>query len=758
MHHPSHRLAVTSICRKTLVATAVASMLLAGPAFAIQYNFQPETGGNHLTQTGVLQSATLTGTHAQSLEFEKDNWDGQSETWIHSFVQGATGVTGENLNLSYTLIRDTSDATKPYSVAGGTLWATNAAAVTLTGDTTGIALDVQGGYFPDSQDGVNSAVFVEGNSQLNFNAATTTISAKTGDTGPAIAGIGIENGSSVTMNGTNVTIDVESTSTAVSPEGDYFPALGVYMKGGDTTFTTAEGTTLNINVKNTTTGSTPGDVHGFDTENSTVNLNGTTVINVSSIGSQSAEVVGMQVKNEVENLSDTIVKVNNLTVTASGQGPVTALELGDENPWINDKPVNQITFTSTGDLNLTATQTQTGGQFVATGIRLDPYSSSSIQVNLNGKTTITAVDAIATRPWPVAEGESHDNPGLSATEMVINVAGDLTANGNVNRFHGTYNQTGGTTTFNTTNQKFIAGSTYIKGGTFITNATYDSTDLTVNKPSVFKMWAGSKVTIPAMNIGDWGTQFTYAKVYGGDLTLNTLTVSKDGKLGFNEGTITITESAVNNGRINLTEIDEENKKPGTLQDSTLVIAKGATFENASGARLQVNSLIVDGGTFTTNGRINGSPEDQPIEFGKEVVVKNGGAFYLGSTSDTNFSSYTIEENSKIVIEETQNLWDINDTTANLAGGQLLYKAVGSTDEVGFDAWNVMNYDENPQINAVVNITQGQYETKDITLGNAGRINVSGNGSLTTDRLNIAVDGTLTVDGANAVFKADQITL
>ena len=694
-----------SFHKKTLVAATVAA-LLATPVFASVFNV--EAKGNNPASNGALNSATIRGTYAQA----EPAPDASSVTWIHSYVEGKN-VTGENLDLSYTLIRDkTDEANQPFSVSGATLMLNNSATATLSGTTTKISLDIQDGKYFDDSSSATEAVRVENGSTLTLVADQTKITASTGQEGPSIVGIGISHQAKVDMTGKSVDIDVTGATDFMNGEYYRYSIIGISMKDGSPTLTSSSDTELNITATGTATGEGAASVVGIDTENSTVTLNGTTVIKATAHSTVvSDETVGLDIGNETDSDVNSLVTVNDLTINASGGcGPVNAINLGDENEWVNGSLKNSIVFTSNGKLDVTASVKTADDEFTATGIRYELYSSAPITVNLNGTTTITAPEAIASFGYPLLDNETaHANAGLTADQMILNVAGDLTANGNVSGFLGTVNQTKGTTTLKTTDKKFFGGIVNLTGGkTLAEDASWEGT-----------------------------SDKTKLTVDGGDLTIGSMTVKRSDALALTSGTLTT-------GTFNI--------------DSGVVVSGGNTFAmnikggseaSSIGGEVTVGSLTIE------NARVNilqnaEFDAGQTLTLGEGAVLSNEG-YITATNAYFQKGSQFIDKASSATQD---NVFGITDATVYLQGGQIF----GKDGQTAADTVLIQKDSEYNDRTPVLNVESNYSFTQGAEL-NGGTLNVQNDAVLTLGTLALkAADSLVTIGGSDKAGSIDVNTL
>ena len=594
---------------KTIVSAAVALMLSsAGGAFAIPLDHHVENGGQTVETNAVLTSVKLTGSHAQSAEEGADSAIAQK--WMAVYVGGGT-VAGNNLNLSYTLNRDTSDPAKTDAVYGRTLAVNGQADVTLSGDTTDISLAVKDAVVQTSSSDAFSAVGVYGGGTLSFEATETNITADNGNSRAPLTGLMIQHdGSEVSMTGQTVNINVSSaTEAALALDEDDFSAYsvsGVVLKGGATTFNTSDATTLNVTVKNTATGGDGAEATGFDAENSKVTLGGITNITVETRSHAVSETIGIKLNNEADDAGEQSFTNNGkLTVAATGSESYSmGVLLGSESD-------AKVTFTSNGTLDINATSNGSD-EVKSMGIYFDPEEHDgkrpNIEVNLAGTTTITAEEALYSEPN--YGYEETDHIGKPIDSIQVNVSGDLTLNGNVGGFKGIFNQTAGKTVLNASDYGFFDTQVNLSGGEI------DASD---------DAWGGDSSD---MRIS----------VSGGELKIGAMQISSGDALSFTGGTITVTGQSQVDDREwneemegNALVITEFGMLEGTEDVPVEVVASGDSHLIVQGSASIKGNLIGLGALTVENEKSNNFYLNGMLSVTKDVSV-TGGTLTTGKNS------------------------------------------------------------------------------------------------------------------------------
>lgn len=648
----------------------VAAAVLSGMSTQTFAQFVEE-GGQSITTDGVLNSVKVEGSHAQTADLSAE--PSAAEKWMATYVGGAT-ATGNNLSLYYTFNRDTSDPLKTAAAYANTL-AINNADVTLSGDTTDIALVVNDAVVLTSATDSFTAVGVYGGGTLNFTAQETNITAENGDSLAPLTGLLLEHdGSEVSMTGQTVNINVTSATdeTLLEPRpGEnvkLYSQSGIVLKGSTNKLSTASTTTLNVNVKNTATDGAGAETIGFNTENSVVTLDGTTNITVETKSHVFSEIIGIRLNNDADKAGEQSFTNNGkLTVTATGsESYSTGVYLGSESD-------AQVTFTSNDTLNITATSNGSD-EAKSMGLYFDPEEHNgkrpNIEVNLAGTTTITADEALYSEPDYGYEGAHIGSP---IDSIQINVSGDLTLNGNVGNFKGIFNQTAGKTVLNAPDYGFFDTQVNLSGGEI------DASD---------DAWGGDSSD---MRIS----------VSGGELKIGAMHISSGDALKFTGGTIIVTgESKVTDDEFN-DEMDgnafvitEFGTLSDTLQTPVNVTASGDSHlivnGNAKilGSLTGLSSFAVNNGTLTTgqNATLNvkGSvalTDSQWVNQSENIRIE-GDLTLTGTTLDGQNGRV---ESENIIIGNGSVVYDRDSVAANgwvLQTGGSYYFAENTFDENG----------------------------------------------------------------------------
>ncbi len=717
---------------KTIVAAAVALMLSSGGvAFAIPADHHVEEGGQTIDTNGVLTSATLTGSHAQSTEAGAN--PNSAQKWMAAYVGSDTdwiSVTGENLDLSYTLNRDTSDPDLTASVHGRTLVVSGAADLFLSGESTNISLVVNDANVETSANDAYSAIGVFGGAALTLGAQETTITAENGDGRSPVAGLAVQHdGSSVSLTGETVNIKVSSaTDEMLRWEEDRiktYAAYGVAIKEGNTTFTTSEGTTLNVDVENTAEAGDGAEVIAFDTKNSTVTFNGITNITATTHSQSPSETIGLQLNNNAGvNGQQVLTNNGNLTVTASGnQSTSIGVYLRSES---NEK----VTFTSNGELNIKASSSE-GNEAQSMGIYFNPeeYNGQrpNIEVNLAGTTTIEAEEALYSEP-DYGYG-AHIGSPIESIQM--NVSGNLTLNGNVGDFKGIFNQTDGKTVLNAPDHGFFDTQVNLSGGEI------DASD---------DAWGGD-----SSDMRIW--------VSGGELKIGGMQISSSDALAFTGGTITVTGQS----HVDDPEWNEE------MDGNALVVTKYGTLDHTQNQEVEVvasgdSHLIVEG-----NARILGSLS------GLGSLTINAGDFYVegriaAKNLELNAGATIINNHGHVdpeqaIFHEGSTYWDQQPeraglfpiegvTTLTVEGANLVW----GENQAAITAIEMRTDDAAPGSSPTLTFTKGSYDLAEGVDIKAGKFTVTDQASINAGQLLIQ-DGSAEVSNGQTgagVFKVGKI--
>lgn len=272
-------------------------------------------------------------------------------------------------------------------------------------------------------------------------------------------------------------------------------------------------------------------------------------------------------------------------------------------------------------------------------------------LKLLGKTTITADRALVSEYWehdgkPIPGQGSDGNIQLGDKDGKY--ASELTINGTVDDYTGYFVQYKGTKAALNTDTWFGGMAKFYGGTMSAPDAVYDTTVKSPlgAQPRLYIMGDEVDLTLKGMKIGDLGPtadgtgRVTVAKMYGGKLNLETLSIAEGGKFGVNAGTITVTGESSIAGRLRPTTPEDGDGASdiitaGQPHSSATLITKGVfTIENTG--ILEINNLTVDGGTFTNLGKINANVRTDGIEpIGHKISVTNGATFTNSGNVFTN---------------------------------------------------------------------------------------------------------------------------
>ena len=535
------------------------------------------------------------------------------------------------------------------------------------------------------------ASFVSTADVTNINAAAT------GTYAGSVNGIALDGLAYANITGKELNINVASSNDAPINDVDY-TATGLSLEAyrlpnasnGDMDrtlgFNTGADTKLTITAKTTGTKKAGGLWHsdgaataiGISAQGGIINIGGDAVIDVQADGgaavgallnahpmdgfdtSEYDEASNRWVWNtlgsSIEYGHDTTFR-KNLTMTVhSNQSQAIGVALGGsccgmdgENGGVDDRVYDQNVLTrlrTFGDFNLTVSN----GSKDAIGVLFVGNDMGGLpMLKLLGKTTITADRAFVSQYWEEDDGRPTAGLGSDGEILVTKddsgYAGDLTVNGTVDEYTGYFVQDAGTkVTLNTAT--WFAGMAKINGGTLVAkDSVYD----TVNKPTVeaerrlYIMSDDADVTLKGINIGDLGTSSsgtgrkTFAKMYGGKLTVENLSIAEGGKFGVNAGTITVTGDSTIAGRLRPTTIEDPHgtyesgnntdTQPQPDHSEATLITKGG-FNVEKTGDIEVKNLTVDGGRFVNFGHIN----DHNHVDGDTLELKNGGTFITRSAA------------------------------------------------------------------------------------------------------------------------------
>ncbi len=409
------------------------------------------------------------------------------------------------------------------------------------------------------------------NNTMNFKGPTTITArikdSQLDDTVPQYApgdqffkgnatGLDLQMRSEASFSGTTANITVESAANSMVADADWpNVAAGISMSGPATLTSTADNT-LTINATSTGAGSVTttawddsiaasvdrsnyaGFVSGLIAEGGTINLAGNVSISAKGAGAYAS---GMTLQalagdsdwasQEGADYSTNVTFGGDLTVSATSEtGGAEAIILGGYVPLPDgeDYPEN-VTVTMTTAAGHTTTITADSGAVESVGVNFvypdaegnnpvdtpEEFTTGRGVLNLNGTTVITAAHA------------------LKGDVGTVNNAGDLTLNGRVDQFKGSFTQTAGTTTLN--DDGFFGGDVTISGGSLTAaDADWSSGEgagrlavsageltlgsMTINDASAFD-WTGGKITTSSLVIAE-GQNVAIQGNTDTDLTIN----------------------------------------------------------------------------------------------------------------------------------------------------------------------------------------------------------------------------------------------
>lgn len=738
---------------------------------------------------------------------------------VYSFETGSQTTspntfTVENVDWTFRLVNDPAFA---YSVGAGMLAVDHKVTFNSEGETANFGLTVENSAAAGC-DSVSAPIFIESSSQysdadpsqpgtVNLNADTTTISAvATGEASSSIHGVNMENYGTLHMNGKEVTITVQTESnlrpTLQPSDTEPFESFGIYKFGvGD--ITSSADTVLNINITGTgdNADNVPLDdingasdiaanIGGFYTEGGTVDLQGETNITVNGNGNWATGAQIWAVDLEVD--SDSIIPENtNQTTNFGGNTTINVTSAKSQavgllvgGMWFNvdatDEEraelvshVGEVTVTAENDLTITATNTD--GSLGSVGIAFNRWGGADATVNLNGTTVITADEALGTFGDNLIALDEAYAP-LKEAVFKLNNSGDLTLNGNVDQFKGSFTQTAGSTTLNTTNGKFFGGDVNVEGGTL----TAENASLTLNaesgslsvKNAALNMHVLSVQTSQKLTLQDAEITASFFDVENGvtvDAGGSTFVLNgNDDRDSHIDGTITgLGDIVVNNGTLDL---DSEGRMEfvegatvtfngdallsftGTMKGADLVFNDGTylyTPEDVASTHLEIDGGKVDfngnvhliGGTrgieadledtvAITSIQLTHNPDDdEPLP---EVTFNGGQYDFTVTTVDAGTLTFTGDAGA-VTIDDVA----VNDGMFAVTGGTVTATTFaaegGSADVAG-----------------------GTLHADTLNASGAFTMNVTGNGSLTVDRFVGAEGGAFTL--ASGIMQADEIDL
>ncbi|MDO5531783.1 hypothetical protein [Sutterella sp.] len=284
----------------------------------------------------------------------------------------------------------------------------------------------------------------------------------------------------------------------------------------------------------------------------------------------------------------------------------------------------------------------------------------------------------------------------------------------------------------------FAGRFVVAGGSADLSAViYDSRET----PVVLQLRSGT-LTLGGMEIGDYGTDNTYAKVFGGTLSTGYLNVAAGGKLGLNAGTVIVTDgTSVNAGRISTTADDTAGTPKPSVSEATLVIS-GGSFTNQSGARMLLGNLEITGAEFT-----NETGADLTVS--GEWTLGDGAVYRVSGTEAANV--LTLEAGSAWIESSAETVAEIDAKALYLKGGALRHLVDGAATD--FTGWRVAATDA-AESRAVY--VSGEYALETLTVGAGGRVEVTKGGSLAAASLALEDSGEFVLAGGVLSTASDSV--
>lgn len=301
------------------------------------------------------------------------------------------------------------------------------------------------------------------------------------------------------MNGSHVTIDVRTDSNTrpdFEPIVDTDPfesyGLSTYSPG---TISTSANTILDINVTGTgdnaddsplvdSENAVAANIAGIYAESGTLDFRGATNVTVTGNGNFTlgAQLWAKGVDTDIEDLANypnlnqntTFGKRTSFNVRSEKSQAIGLLvggawfdtDLEDAERGEYAKYLGKVTVTAEDDFIITAESPDEAQRSI--GIAFNRWGGADAEVTLKGTTVITAEDALGT----FGDELIASNPGsgdnynpLKEAVFTLNNSGDLTLNGNVDKYTGKFVQTAGSTTINAENDQFFGGVFEMSGGT-----------------------------------------------------------------------------------------------------------------------------------------------------------------------------------------------------------------------------------------------------------------------------------------------------
>lgn len=264
-------------------------------------------------------------------------------------------------------------------------------------------------------------------------------------------------------------------------------------------------------------------------------------------------------------------------------------EWKEEDGYTDTRDPQSTTRVTVNDLTVNVTKGK-DNKFASDGVLLvGTRVVGSTELSINGNAVISADNALRSEYW-VNDGVVGDGD-VKATVEVGDKA-SLTLNGNVSGYAGDFIQTGGTVTVNTKDKQFFGGAVKVRGGTFTTDARYDSTGFETNAAAApsLEVFDGAEATVAAMTVGSFDADRTAVKLFGGSLVVNgALNITEGAKIGANAGRLTVNHgTSVIAGRLKTTAGNGNNVQPHTSGAELYV--NGGTLAVTDTADISMNDL------------------------------------------------------------------------------------------------------------------------------------------------------------------------
>lgn len=467
---------------------------------------------------------------------------------------------------------------------------------------------------------------------LDGNSATPITLISEDTVGRDVVGIDVNERGTLSFVNQNreVFINISSASNQYPTYNDWPQITNGISLWGPTVFDSDAGTTLNISVENTGTGTVTsldrnegsfgsdnfaGFVTGIQAEGGSINLQGKTTVTVKGNGAFVGGMVLQNVAGDSSWVKDHYEELvangefclradfgSDLTITATSEtGGAIGMLLGgyvpsdgDEDQYPYPEGVKAVVNTSaTGTTTITAsTGNETlesigidfaypdneGGNPIDTP---EEFTTGYAELNLNGTTIITADHAL-----------------MGDVGFITN-KGNLTLNGRVDQFKGNFTQTAGSTTLNDASGGFFGGTVNLSSGSITASSA---------------VWENS--------------ERRSLTVSGGELQIGAMHITEEDKFNFSGGVITITGN------------------PNNAGDKSFVVNEGVTVTASGDSKLVLRNDYYDpeyGDEGAVIGQIDGTLTGLgsfEIDSGLEDDVQVRGV--LGVTGDASVSASTLD--------------------------------------------------------------------------------------------------------------------